>query len=196
MLEGTTKMGLLDLFWNRDPKGVYGVMAEYDSPEALLVACKKVRDAGYKKTDAFSPFPVHGMEEALGIPDSRVGKIAIFFTLTGGSLAVLIQWWTGAVDYKLVIGGKPFFAFEPSIPIIFELSILFTAFSSVAIMLFLNGLPRFNHPSFNGRLMERVGDDRFVLLVEKSDPKFNLDETKKLLEATQPMRTEVVESEG
>lgn len=186
-------MALLDLFWNRDPKGVYGMLAEYDSPDTLIEACKKVRDAGYKKTDAFSPFPIHGMEAALGLPDSRVGKIAIFFSLTGLTLAVLIQWWTGAVGYPLVVGGKPFFAFEPSVPIMFELTVLFSAYSSVVIMLFLNGLPRFNHPVNGARLMERVGDDRFVLLIERADPKYSADDTRKLLESTHPLRTEVVE---
>ena len=193
MWEGITKMGLLDLFWNRETKGVYGLLAEYDSPDTLLEACQKIHAAGYKKTDAFSPFPIHGMEEALGIPDSRVGKIAIFFSVTGTAIAILMQWWTGAVGYPLVIGGKPFFAFEPSIPIIFELTVLFSAFSSVAIMFFLNGMPRFNHPLFGSTLMERVGDDKFVLLVERADPKFHAEETRKLLESTSPLRTELVE---
>ena len=186
-------MALLDLFWNREAKGVYGLLAEYESPDALLEACKKVHEAGYKKTDSFSPFPIHGMETALGIPDSRVGKLAIFFSFTGAMIALLMQWWTGAVGYPLVIGGKPFFAFEPSIPITFELTVAFSAFSSVALMFFLNGMPRFNHPLFGAKLMERVGDDKFVLLIERADPKFNVEATRKLLESTSPLRTELVE---
>lgn len=189
-------MGLLDLFWNRETKGVYGLLAEYDSPDTLLEACKKVNAAGYKKTDSFSPFPIHGMEAALGIPDSRVGKIAIFFSVTGATIALLMQWWTGAVGYPLVIGGKPLFAFEPSIPITFELTVLLSAYSSVFIMFFLNGLPRFNHPLFGAQLMERVGDDKFVLLIERADPKFNAEETRKLLESTGALRTELVEVKG
>ena len=189
-------MAFLDLFWNRESKGVYGMLAEYDSPDTLIEACKKVRDAGYKKTDAFTPFPIHGMEAALALPDSRVGKIAIFFSFTGATIALLMQWWTGAVAYPLVVGGKPFFAFEPSIPITFELTVLLSAFSSVVIMLFLNGLPRYNHPLHGAQLMERVGDDRFVLLIERADPKYSAEETRKLLESTSPLRTEVVEVEG
>jgi hypothetical protein len=186
-------MAFLDLFWNREPRGVYGLLAEYDSPDTLIEACKRVRDAGYRRTDAFTPFPVHGMEAALGLPDSNVGKIAIFFSFTGAMIALLMQWWTGAVGYPLVVGGKPFFAFEPSIPITFELTVLLSAFSSVAIMFFLNGLPRFNHPVFGAKVMERVGDDRFVLLIERADPKFSAEETKRLLESTHPLRTELLE---
>ena len=117
-------MGLMSFFAPRVPKGVYGLMAEYDNPDTLLEACKAVRDAGYKKTDAFSPFPVHGIEEALGLPESNVGKIAIVFSFTGAAIAVLMQWWTGTAGYRLIVGGKPFFAFEPSMPIIFELTVL------------------------------------------------------------------------
>ena len=188
-------MGLLDIFKSESPQGVYGMVAEYHNPDDLIEASKRVRDAGYKRTDAFTPFPIHGMEDALGLPESRVGKIAIFFSFTGATLALLMMWWTGAVDYKLVIGGKPFFAFEPSIPITFELTVLFSAFSSVAIMFFLNGLPRFSHPIFNAKSFARVGDDRFLLLIEKADPKFDEAKTKELLEATHPVSVEVVMAE-
>jgi hypothetical protein len=187
-------MSWLDLFRPHSPKGLYGLVAEYDNPDALLAASRVVKDAGYRNTDALTPFPIHGMEDALGIPESRVGKIAIFFSFTGATIALLLIWWTGAVDYPLVVGGKPFFAFEPSIPITFELTVLFSAFSSVIIMLFLNGLPRWNHPVFNAKTFPRVGDDRFLLVVERADPKFDLEATRKLLESTHPLSTEVVEA--
>ena len=187
-------MGLMSFFAPRVPKGAYGLMAEYDSPDTLLEACKAVRDAGYKKTDSFSPFPIHGMEEALGLPESKVGKIAILFSFTGAATALLLQWWTATKSYPLIIGGKPLFAFEPSIPITFELTVLLSCFSAVFIMLALNGLPRFNHPVFGAKGFERVGVDRFMLLIEKSDPKFDETATRQLLEGTHPKSTQLVES--
>ncbi len=187
-------MGLMSFFAPRVPKGIYGLMAEYDSPDTLLEACKAVRDAGYRRTDSFSPFPIHGMEEALGLPESKVGKIAILFSFTGAAIALLMQWWTGAKAYPLIVGGKPLFAFEPSIPITFELTVLLSAFSSVVLMLLLNGLPRFNHPVFGAKNFHRVGDDRFMLLIEKSDPKFDETATRRVLEGTNPKATQVVES--
>jgi hypothetical protein len=134
------------------------------------------------------------MEDALGIPESNVGKIAILFSFTGATIALLLQWWTGTRGYPLVVGGKPLFAFEPSIPITFELTVLLSCFSSVVIMLALNGLPRFNHPLFGAKHFERVGDDRFMLLIEKSDPKFDENLTRQVLEGTHPKSTHVVES--
>ena len=187
-------MGLMSFFAPRVTKGVYGLMAEYDSPDTLLEACKAVRDAGYKKTDSFSPFPIHGMEEALGLPESNVGKIAILFSFAGAGIALLLQWWTAVKSYPLIVGGKPLFAFEPSIPITFELTVLLSCFSSVFIMLALNGLPRFNHPVFGAKGFERVGDDRFMLPIEKSDPKFDETATRQLLEGTHPKSTQLVES--
>ncbi len=187
-------MGLMSFFAPRNPKGVYGLMAEYDGPDTLLEACKAVRDAGYKKTDSYSPFPIHGMEEALGLPDSNVGKIAILFSFTGATIALLLQWWTGTRGYPLIVGGKPLFAFEPSIPITFELTVLLSCYSSVVIMLALNGLPRFNHPLFGAKHFERVGDDRFFLVIEKGDPKFDETATRQLLEGTHPKSTQIVES--
>ena len=118
---------------------LYGLLARFETPGDLVLAAAKVREAGVKKFDCHSPFPIHGMDDAMGLGNSKVG----YFTFLGGLLGFLtgylLQWWTGGVDYPLNISGKPFFAFIPSVPIMFELTILFGAFGAFAGMLALAG---------------------------------------------------------
>src|SRR5215831_10317597 len=164
---------------------VYGAIGEFDDPEELVEAGRKVREMGYTKIDAMSPFPVHGIDDAIGVPPSKLGWIVIFFSLTGTAAALLLQWWAGAgwmngllmkfglSGYPLSIGGKPFFDLSYSIPVDFELTILFTAFATFIGMFALNGLPRFYHPSMNYKNMHRSSDDKFLLLIESDDPKFS-----------------------
>src|SRR5579863_6372434 len=164
---------------------VWGVIGEFSEPDELVEAGRKVREMGYTKIDAMSPFPVHGIDEAIGVPYSKLGWIVIFFSLTGTTLAVLLQWFAGAAEmnkfllrfglsgYPLAIGGKPFFDFSYSIPVDFELTILFTAFATFIGMWALNGLPRLYHPSMNYRNAHRASDDRFLLVIEADDPQFS-----------------------
>ena len=161
---------------------VYGVLAEFSNPGALLHAAEAVRKAGYRHFDTHSPFPIHGMDRAMGLGNSKVGFFTLGGGLTGLALAYWLQWWTGGVDYPLNIGGKPFFAIEPSIPIMFELTVLFSAFGAVFGMLALNGLPRPHSPLFFSRNFERATDDAFFLHIAASDSKFNEDDTSALLE--------------
>ena len=118
------------------------------SPEDLLRAIRTLRTAGFTKLEAYSPFPIHGIDEALGEPRSPLGRIVFVAAMLGLASAIALQWWTGAVDYKLVIAGKPFFAFEPSVPIMFELTVLFGAFGAVLGMFHLNRLPTYYHSVF------------------------------------------------
>ncbi len=161
---------------------VYGLLAEFRNPGALMHAAEAVRKAGYRHFDTHSPFPIHGMDKAMGLRNSKVG----FFTLGGGAtglaLAFWLQWWTSAVDYPLNIGGKPFFAVEPSIPIMFELTVLFSAFGAVMGMLALNGLPRPHSPLFYSDNFARATDDAFFLHIAASDRKFDKDQTLSFLE--------------
>ena len=187
-------------------KELYGVAAAFNSPEEIVKAAKEVRKAGYTKVEAFTPFPMHAIDEALGIPHSKLGYIVIVGGLTGMTLALLLQWWTGAGDpnlfptwtglsaYPLLIGGKPNFAFEPSIPITFELTVLLSAFTTLFGMLALNGLPKLYHPIFNFRNAKRITDDQFVLVVEKTDPKFDASETSRLMRSLDAEVVEVVEA--
>ncbi len=171
---------------------IYAVMGEFDTPEDLVIAGRKLHEMGYTKLDAMTPFPVHGIDEALGIPRSKIGWIVICVGLSGTATALLLQWWCGAINYPLVIGGKPLFDFSFSIPIAFELTILFSAFASVIGMFALNGLPRLYHPSMNYRSAHRATDDRFILVVEADDPIFDAQATAAHMRNTGAELVEVV----
>ena len=157
-----------------EKKQVYGVLAEYKRPAELLEGIKTVRERGYTRIEAYTPFPIHGIDDALGSKPSKLGYLVMFVGCLGLASAILLQWWTGAVSYPLVIAGKPLFAFEFGMPIMFELTVLFSSFAAVFGMLGFNGLPQFYHPLFNSeRFQKGVNDDSFVLVIESNDPKFN-----------------------
>ena len=172
----------------------YGVIADFDTPEDLLRAIRTARTAGYTKLEAYTPFPIHGIDEAMAEPRSPLGRIVLTGALLGFTSAVLLQWWTGAVDYKLVIAGKPLFAFQPSVPIMFELSVLFGAFAAVLGMFHLNKLPTYYHPLFNYSKHAGATNDRFLLAIEANDPKFKSDEVITLLSELGGRNAELVEA--
>ena len=159
----------------------WGVLAEFANPAELLHAAQKLHDLGYRKFETWSPFPIHGMDDAMGLNGSKVPWLTLGGGLTGLSIGLLLQWWTGAVDYQLVIGGKPYFAWQFATPVTFELSILLSAFGTVFGMFGLNLLPRPYHPLDNVPNFRRVTDDKFFLSIEVSDPLFGLESTQKLL---------------
>ena len=156
-------------------------MAEFENEHDLLHAAEKVRDAGYTKTDAFTPFPVHGIDHALGIKPTILPFIVLCAGLTGLFTALLMQWWMNGVDYKYIISGKPFGITPASIPVSFELTILFSAFTSVLGMLALNGLPRFSNPVFTNAKFDRATNDRFFLYVDATDKYYNRESVRELL---------------
>jgi len=168
-------------------------LAQYDTSAKVLHAAERVRKAGYTKFDTHTPFPVHGMDAAMGLPDSRVGWIVFFSGLTGVSGAYLMMWWMGGVDYPLVVGGKPGFTLPSSVPIMFELMVLLSAFGALFGMLHLNKLPRHHHPVFESETFRSASDDKFFISIEAEDPKFDLAETKSVLEGTHPATLELVE---
>ena len=172
----------------------YGVVGDFDTPEELLRAIRTLRVAGFTKMEAYTPFPIHGIDEALGEPRSPLGRVVIIAALLGLASAVALQWWTGAVDYKLIIAGKPLFALEPSVPIMFELSVLFGAFGAVLGMLHLNRMPTYYHAFFNFSKAGGASNDRFLLAVEAVDPKFRGEELKTLLESLGSRHSELVEA--
>lgn len=177
----------------RPPKAC-GWMAEFENEHDLLHAAEKVRDAGYTKTDAFTPFPVHGIDHALGIKPTILPFIVLCAGLTGLCTALLMQWWMNGVDYRYIISGKPFGITPASIPVSFELTILFSAFTTVLGMLALNGLPRFSNPVFTNPKFDRATDDRFFLYVDSSDKYYNRESVRELLSSVHPASLdEVVE---
>lgn len=175
---------------------VYGVLAEFTDPGALYHAAEATRKAGYKHFDTHSPFPIHGMDKAMGLGQSKVGYITLGGGITGLSIGILLQWWTSAVDYPINISGKPFFAFEPSIPVMFELTVLLSALGAVAGMLALNGLPRPYNPLFYSKRFARVTDDAFFIHIAASDKQFDLEQAQTFLQDIGATGVEVIEDHG
>lgn len=171
----------------------FGLLAEYDSAAAIFKACEKIRDAGYKRWDSFTPFPVHNLDRAMGLPPSVLPYIVFACGMTGAACGLLLQWWTSVIAYPLIIAGKPLFSFQAYVPVTFELGILFSAFGSVFGMLGLNKLPMFYHPLFNIARFARATDDRFFIAIEATDPKYDLEKTRKLLEQTNAVAVEEVD---
>jgi hypothetical protein len=160
-------------------------MAEFDSPAALVAAAQKVTDAGYTKTDAFSPMPVHGLSDALNFREHIVPKIILAGGITGLLTGYGLQYWTQVIAYPMNIGGRPMLSWVSWIPPMFELTILFSASAAVIGMLALNGLPQPYHPVFNAPRFIRASQDGFFLVIEASDPKFNLEQTRAFLNGLQ-----------
>ncbi|MGC4093657.1 MAG: DUF3341 domain-containing protein [Polyangiaceae bacterium] len=168
------------------PPPLHGLLAEYESPWDLVEASKKVRDAGYKRWDTYTPFPVHGIDGAMGIKMTILPWLVLGAALTGLGTAIWLQWWTNAVDYPWLISGKPFWSIPANVPIMFELTVLFSALTTLGGMLVLNGLPLPSHPLDLKERFARATDDRFFLLIEAADPKFDAKQTRSLLEGTKP----------
>ena len=158
-----------------------GILARFANPAELIDAAKKVRDAGYKKFDCHSPFPIHGMDDAMGLKRSPLGFIVGAMTITGATIGMSFQGWIAAIEYPLVISGKPFFSWQAFIIVTFAMFVLFGAFGAVLGMLRLNRLPRLHHPVFYSEQFSKVTDDAFIVSIEVEDEKFDEQETKKFL---------------
>ena len=162
-------------------KKVFGMLAEFETPKDVYHACEAVRDEGFKHWDAHTPFPVHGLEKAMGLKPSKVAWITLAGGLLGLTAGMTLQWWTMAIDYPTVIAGKPFFAWPAFVPVTFELGILFASFGTVFGMLGINRLPTFNHPLFTSDRFKDATDDKFYISIEARDPLFDKRKTKKML---------------
>jgi len=168
----------------RDP--VYGIMAEFDSAQALVDAAKRTHEAGYNKIDAYSPFPIEGLAEEIGFHRDEVPLVVLIGGIVGGITGYLMQYWMSAVDYPLNIGGKPYHSWPSFIIITFEMTILFAGISAVLGMLALNGLPMPYHPVFNVPRFAMASKDRFFLIVFSSDKKYDPESTTKFLQQFNP----------
>jgi hypothetical protein len=164
------------------PTAKYGLLAEFDTTADTLRAAAIVRDAGYRRWDVFTPFPVHGMDEAMGLPNSKVGWFTFLGGLSGFSCGMLMIWYMNAYNYPIVVGGKPLFSPIFSFPVAYELTILLGSFGSLLGMLFLNRLPRLYHPLFRSQRFTQVTHDKFFIAIEATDPKYSDIETRRLLE--------------
>ena len=187
-------MSPLELTFPKDK--TYGLLAEFEDTSTLYQACERVRDAGYSKWDAHTPFPVHGLEKAMGLPSSKLGWIVITLAILGATSGFLLQTWIHAEAYPLNISGKPFYSWPAYLPVTFELGVLGAAFGAVFGMFALNKLPSLFHPLFSSKNFERASDDRFFISIESWDPNFDLKETRELLQSLGAVQVETIANES
>lgn len=164
------------------PAPTYGLIATFETAADVYHAAEQVRDAGYKNWDVIAPCPVHGMDKAMGLKRSIVPRISLVGGMIGFTTGMLMIWWTSAVDYPLTVGGKPLFSPMYAFPVSYELTILFTAFATIIGMFLVNGLPMHYHPLLKSPKIKRALDDQFLIVIETRDPRFNLANTRALLE--------------
>jgi hypothetical protein len=172
---------------------IYGLMAEFESPETVLNASRKARDAGYTALDAYSPMPVAGLAEALGFERTRLPLLVLLAGIFGMLFGFFLQYYANVFSFPLNIAGKPFNSWPSFIPITFELTILFAALMATFGMLALNGLPKTYHPIFNNPRFALASNDRFFLCIEARDQQFDLVKTTEFLKGLHPLSLSEVE---
>ncbi len=163
-------------------KKTYGLLAEFGDVTTLVRACEKVRDAGYQSWDAYTPFPVHGIDPAMGIKTTRLPWLVFWLGITGTITALVMQWWMNAIDYPFDISNKPFWSLPANVPVIFELTVLFAAVGGAFLgTLIINGFPRHHHPLFGSARFARATNDGFFIAIEAADERFDGAKTEALL---------------
>jgi ActD protein len=178
----------------KEKQKIYGLMAEFEGPEALLAAARNAHQAGYQKLDAFTPMPVEGLSEAVGFHHTSIPLIVLLSGIAGGLTGFGLQYWVHVVALPLNIGGRPLDSWPSFVPITFELTVLFAAIAAVVAMLALNGLPQPYHPVFNAPGFERASIDGFFLCIQAEDPRFQLENTKQFLMGLQAREVSEIES--
>jgi hypothetical protein len=163
---------------------LWGVLARYENPAELYHACERVRDEGYQAWDACTPFPVHGLEKAMGVPPSKLPWFVLAIGLAGSAFMLWFQVYAMGDLYPYIVGGKPLVSIPAFVPVWYEITVLSACLTAFFGNWILNGLPRPNHPAFNSKAFERVTDDKFFIMIEASDSKFDRERTKALLQST------------
>lgn len=169
-----------------------GIIGQFKNPAKLIDAAKKVREAGYEKYDCHSPFPIHGMDSAMGLKRSKLGWFVGMAAFIGTVSALILQGWTSTFSYPLVISGKPLFSYQAYVPITFALGVLLSAFTALIMMLILNGLPRLNHPVFNSDNFSQFSNDAFFISIEADDAKFEQEKAISFLESLGATNCEIL----
>jgi hypothetical protein len=168
------------------PVAIYGLMAEFDGPEALLEAARRSFAEGYRRMDAYSPFPVDGLAEAIGFHKTRLPLLVLIGGIIGCAGGFYLQYWASVIDYPMNIGGRPLNSWPMFIPVTFELTILVAGLTAVLGLLALNGLPMPYHPVFNVERFQFATRNRFFLCIESGDPKFDREGTRRFLKSCGP----------
>lgn len=174
--------------------GLYGLVAQFDDADAILAAAEKARAAGYTRIEAYTPIPVHGLDEALGFRRTRLPWLILLGGLLGAAGIFALATWVNVIEYPINIGGRPLFSWPAFIPITFEGMVLLASFAAVFGMIALNGLPMPYHPVFNTPNFERATNDLFFLAVEAGDPQFDLATTRQFLESLGAQQVSSVEN--
>jgi hypothetical protein len=164
------------------PRRPFGLMAEFDNATALVAAARRAREAGYTKIDAYSPFPIEELTDAMKLPRNRVPLVVLLCGLTGTIGGYALQYWASVIEYPLNIGGRPFHSMPSFIVPAYETTILLASLGAVVGMILLNGLPMPYHPVFNVPAFEAASSDRFFLTIETGDPKFDAQATRDFLQ--------------
>jgi mono/diheme cytochrome c family protein len=176
-----------------EERRLHSVMAEFTDVNSLMAAAERVRDAGFRKWDCHTPFPVHGLDDAMGVKMTRLPWVVLAMGLTGCGLGLLLQWWTNAYDYPYIISGKPLFSLPANIPVTFEVTVLFSAFTAFFAMWIMNDLPRWFSPLSRKKRFARATDDRFFVVIEAADPQFDGVRTSEFLNGLGAASVEEVE---
>jgi hypothetical protein len=172
---------------------LYGLLAEFATPEALLAAARKTYAEGYRELDAYSPFPVEGLAEAIGFEKTRVPLVVLIGGVVGGGTAYAMQYYSAVLDYPLNVGGRPLHSWPSFVPITFELTILFAAIAALFGMLLMNGLPKPYHPVFNAPEFKLASQTRFFLCIKARDAHFRENEARRFLESLRPLSVRQLE---
>lgn len=170
-----------------------GILAEFSTPKLLYDACKILHKEGFKNWDAYSPFPIHGLDKVMGLKASKIPWVVLILALTGAAGGMLLEWWTSAIDYPLIIAGKPLFSWPAFVPVMFELGVLGGALGCLLGILGFCQLPKYNHPVFDSKRFEKVTDNKFFIMIERQDSKFNIDKTTAFLQKLGASNIEVLE---
>ena len=178
---------------DRPSAALHGLAAEYEAPEQVLAAARAAHEAGYRQMDAYTPYPVEGLDGALGQAPSKLGFVVLLVGISGVLLGFLMQWWATVEFYPMNVGGRPLNSWPNFIVITFEITVLLSALTAAFFMLARNGLPSLYHSIFNAPGFERASRDRFFLCIESSDPRFDRVDTRSFLERTDALSVNEVE---